>query len=349
MPRWFSLNTTLGVDLGTSSLLVYQQGKGVVLREPAVVAVTRGEGKLVAIGEEARQMLGRTPGNIQAVIPLKEGVISNYSVAVAMLRHVIDRLCGRGRMVHPEVAINIPSGATGVERRAVLDVTRDAGARSVYPLLTPVAAAIGAGLPVTAPQGNFIIDIGAGVTDIAVISLGGMVTGGATRVGGRHFDEMIIRYLRREHNLVIGDRMAEEVKINIGSAWPLEEELLMEVRGRDLIDGLPRMVSVSSREIRDAIQEPLQAMADKVCQVLGQTPPELAADIMERGMTLTGGSALLRHMAYFLSQRTNAPARVANDPAACVAIGAGRYLEILRRQHGAWQPAASTVTGGPYD
>lgn len=346
---WFGFGTTLGIDLGTSNLLVYQQGRGIQLHEPAVVAVTRSEGKLVAIGEEARQMLGRTPGNILAVTPVKAGVIANYSVAAAMLRHVINRLCGRGRMVHPDVAICIPCGATGVERRAVLDIAHDAGARRVYPLLAPVAAAIGAGLPVTAPQGSLVVDIGGGTTDIAVISLGGMVTGGAVRVGGQHCDEIITRYLRREYNLIIGEHMAEEVKKQIGSADRLDTELLMEVRGRDLMDGLPRTLRLRSEEIRESLAEPLQAICDKIRQVLEQTPPELAADILERGMVLTGGGALLRQIDRFIARRTNVPARVADDPVSCVALGAGRYVESLRREDGAWEPTAPSVTGGGYE
>ncbi|MHB9133809.1 MAG: rod shape-determining protein MreB [Armatimonadota bacterium] len=342
----FGLGTALGIDLGTTNVLVYQQGKGIVLREPAVVAVTRSEGKLVAIGEQARQMLGRTPGNIQAVTPLKEGVIANYSVATAMLRHIINSLCGHARLVHPDVAICIPCGATGVERKAVLDVAHDAGARRAYPLLTPVAAAIGSGLPVTAPQGSLVVDIGGGTTDIAVISLGGMVTGGAARVGGQNCDEMIVRYLRREYNLAVGERMAEEVKMQIGTAEKPDAELSMEVRGRDLMDGLPRTVRLRSEEIREVLVEPLTTICDRIRQVLEQTPPELAADIMERGMVLTGGGSLLRHIERFISKRTNVPARVADDPLSCVALGAGRYLESLRRQEGAWEPGAPSVTGG---
>ena len=344
--RWFGFGTALGIDLGTSNVLVYQQGRGIVLREPAVVAVTRSEGKLAAIGEEARQMLGRTPGNIQPVSPLRAGVIANYSVATAMLRHIIDRLCGRGRLVHPDVAICLPCGATGVERRAVLDAAHDAGARRVYPLLSPVAAALGADLPVTAPQGSLVVDIGGGTTDIAVISLGGMVTGGAVRVGGQTCDEAIIRYLRREYNLLVGERMAEEVKLQIGSAERLESELTMEVRGRDLMDGLPRTVRLRSEEIREALAEPLTAISDKIRQVLEGTPPELSADIMERGMVLAGGGALLRHIERFLSKRTNVPARVVEDPLSCLALGAGRYLESVRKQEGAWEPTAPSVTGG---
>jgi len=344
--RWFGFGTALGIDLGTSNVLVYQHGRGIVLREPAVVAVTRSEGKVVAIGEEARQMLGRTPGNIQAVTPLQAGVIASYSVATAMLRLIINKLCGQGRLVHPDVCICLPSGATGVERRAVLDAAHEAGARRAYPLLAPVAAAIGAGMPVTAPYGNLVVDIGGGTTDIAVISLGGMVTGGAIRIGGQQCDETIIRYLRREYNLLIGERMAEEVKMQVGSADLLETELSMEVRGRDLLDGLPRTIRLGSEEIRDALAEPLTSICDKIRQVLEQTPPELAADIMERGMVLTGGGALLRHIERFISKRSNVPARVADDPLSCVALGAGRYLESLRHQEGAWEPMAPTVTGG---
>ena len=344
--NWYGLGTALGIDLGTSHVLVYQHGRGIVLREPAVVAVTRSDGKLVAIGEEARQMLGRTPGNIQAVCPLKASVIANYSVTVAMLRQIIDKLCGRGRLIHPDVAVCLPCGATGVERRAVLDAAHDAGARRVYPLLAPVAAALGADLPVTAPQGSLVVDIGGGTTDIAVISLGGMVTGGEVRVGGQNCDETILRYLRREYNLLVGERMAEEVKMQIGSAERLESELTMEVRGRDLMDGLPRTVRLRSEEIREALSEPLAAISEKIRQVLEQTPPELAADVMERGMVLTGGGALLRRIDRYLSKRTNVPARIADDPLSCVALGAGRYLETLRRQEGAWEPHATSVVGG---
>ncbi len=347
--RWFSLHTALGIDLGTSNVLVYQQGRGIVLREPAVVAVARADGKLVAIGEEARQMLGRTPGNIHAVSPLKAGVIANYSVASAMLRHLITRVCGWGRVVNPDVAMSIPCGATGVERRAVLDVAHDAGARRAYPLLTPVAAAIGAGVAVTAPQGNLVVDIGGGTTDIGIISLGGQVTGGAVRVGGQQCDDVIVRYLRREYNLVVGEHMAEEVKMQIGSAERLEHELTMEVRGRDLMDGLPRTVRLCSEEIRETLADPLAAIAEKICQVLEQTPPELAADIMERGMVLTGGGALLRRIEGYLARRVGIPARVADDPLCCVALGTGTYLESMRRQDGVWEPTAATVTGGFYD
>jgi len=337
--------TALGIDLGTANVLVYQHGRGIVLREPAVVAVTRSEGKFVAIGAEARQMLGRTPDNIQAVSPLQAGMIANYSVATAMLRHIINRLCGRGRLVHPDVAICLPCGATSVERRAMLDAAHDAGARRTYPLLSPVAAALGAPLPVTAPQGNLVVDIGGGITDIAVISLGGMVTGDAVRVGGQNFDEAIVRYLRRQYNLLVGEHMAEEVKVQIGSAERMEEELMMEVRGRDLMDGLPRTLRLHSEEIRDALVEPLTVISDKIRQVLTQTPPELAADIMERGMTLAGGGALLRHIDRFLAKRTNVPARVVEDPLSCTALGAGRYLESLHGQQGPWEPTAAAVTG----
>lgn len=346
---WFGLGTALGIDLGTSHVMVYQHGRGIVLREPAVVAVNTDDGKLVAIGTEAYQMLGRTTGNIVAVTPFRAGVIANYSVAAAMLKRIIDDLCGKARLIHPDVAMCVPNGATGVERRAVLDIAHDAGARRAYPLLTAVAAAIGAGLPVTAPQGSLVVDIGGGTTDIAVISLGGMVTGGAVRVGGQHFDDGIIRYVRREYNLVISERMAEEVKVQIGAADRLEEDLAMEVRGRDLMDGLPRTVRLRTEELREVFAEPLTAICDKIRQVLETTPPELAADIMERGMVLTGGGALLRRIERYLSRRINVPARVAEDPQSCVALGAGRYLDTLRKREGVWEPTAPSVTGGWHD
>jgi rod shape-determining protein MreB len=266
-------------------------------------------------------------------------------VATALLKHLIDRVCGRGRLIHPDVAICLPVGATDVERRAVMDAAHDAGARRVYPLLAPVAAAIGAGMPVTAPQGTLVVDIGGGTTDIAVIALGGMVVGGAARVGGQTFDDVIVRHLRREHNLIIGEHTAEEVKRLIGSAEKLEPELVTEVPGRDIVDGLPRTATVTSAELRDSLTEPLQAITDRIHQVLETTPPELAADIIERGMVLTGGGALLREIAAFITERTHVPARVADDPLSCVALGAGRYVESLRKQDGAWQPGASSVTG----
>ncbi len=325
-------------------MLVYQQGRGLVLREPAVVAVSR-EGALVAIGEEARQMLGRTPGTIQAVSPLRGGVITNYSVASALLRRIINRLCGRGRMIHPDVAICLPCGATEVERRAVLDAVHEAGARRVYPILAPVAAAIGAGLPVTAPQGSLIVDIGGGITDIGVVSLGGMVVGGAVRAGGQQCDEAIMRYLRREYNLVIGEQTATDIKHSIGSVDGLPEELTLEVRGRDLMDGLPRTVRLCSDEVREILVEPLAVLCEKIRQVLEDTPPELAADIMDRGITLTGGGARLRGIERFFTCRTNVPVRSADDPELCAVLGAGRYMEALRRREGAWEPNAPSVTG----
>ena len=263
-----------------------------------------------------------------------------------MLRAIIDKLCGHGRLVHPDVCICLPCGATGVERRAVLDAAHDAGARRAYPLLARLAAAIGAGLPVTAAHGSLVVDIGGGTTDIAVISLGGMVAGGAVRAGGQQCDDAITRYLRREYNLLIGERMAEEVKMQVGSADRLEDELTMEVRGRDLMDGLPRTVRVGSEEIREALTEPLNSICERIRQVLAQTPPELDADILEHGMVLTGGGALLRHIARYITKRTNVPARVADDPLSCVALGAGRYLESLTQQDGAWDPSAAPVTGG---
>lgn len=346
MRRWFGFGTALGIDLGSSNVLVYQQGRGIVLREPAIVAVQRSDESLVAIGQDAWQMLGRTPGNIVAVSPLKSGVIANYSIARALMRHLLNRVCGHGRFIHPDVAVCLPCAATDVERRALLDAVHDAGARRVYPLLTPMAAAIGAQLPVTAPRGHLVVDIGGGTTDIGVMALGGVVVSGAARCGGEQLDDAIMRYIKREHGLVIGERMAEEIKVQIGAAIPDDAALVMDVRGRDIVDGLPRTSRLHTRDIANVFEEPLLAMCMRIRQVLEQTPPELAADILEYGMVLTGGGALLRHIAYFITQQTHVPAVVAADSLSCAALGAGRYLESLRRYDGAWTMTATSVLEG---
>ncbi|MEI6518447.1 MAG: rod shape-determining protein [bacterium] len=331
MFRFFGSVSPLGIDLGTSNVLVFHQGR-VVMCESAVVAVNRNDNKISAIGEEARQMLGRTPGNIRAISPLQEGVISNYSAAVGLMRRIINTHCGKGRMVHPNMALVLPCGATGVEKRAVLDMAHDAGAGRAYPICAPVAAAIGAGLQVSLPQGNMIVDIGGGITDIGVVSLGGMVTSASARIGGIHFDEFISRYLRREYNLVINDGLAEEIKIRIGTAdqW-FEGDEVMEVRGRDLVNGMPRTVKMRAGEVREAILEPLSLIAEKICGVLEETPPELAADIMENGITLTGGGALLRGIDIFITRRTGIKSIIAPDPISCAAIGAGKYIESVKK------------------
>lgn len=325
----FRLQAELGVDLGTANLLVYQRGRGIVLREPSVVAISQTTNKVLAVGEEARLMLGRTPGNIVAIRPLQNGVIAEYSITLEMLRYVIDKVLGRRRFFNPRMLVCVPSSATDVERRAVIQAAREAGAGEVHLIEEPMAAAIGAGLPISQPGGNMVVDIGGGTTDIAVISLGGIVISRSIRVAGNKFDEAIMRHVRVAHNLMIGERTAEEIKIKIGSAYPLPQELTMEVRGRDLVEGLPKTVVIHSEEIRSALGEPVNQIVEKVRSVLEETPPELAADIIERGIVLTGGGALLRGFDKLLSHATNIPVYIAEDPLSCVAIGTGRALEEL--------------------
>ncbi len=323
----FRMTPELGIDLGTANILVYLRGKGIVLREPSVVAVSSSNKKVLAIGEEARLMLGRTPGNITALRPMSEGVIADYTTTRKMLEHLINRICGHRRFFKPRVLVCVPSGVTPVERRAVIQATREAGAGEAYTIEEPMAAAIGAGLPIAMPGGNMVVDIGGGTTDVAVISLDGIVIPGSVRVGGNKLDEVIIRYIRNQYNLMIGDRTAEEIKIRIGSAFPQAQEATMEVRGRDLIAGLPKTITVSSEEIREALQEPVNAVVERVKSVLEETPPELASDIIERGITLTGGGALLRGLDELLHAATGIEVRVADDPLSCVAVGTGRALE----------------------
>jgi rod shape-determining protein MreB len=323
----FRLTPELGIDLGTANIVVYLRGKGIVLREPSVVAISTKNKKVLAIGEEARLMLGRTPGHIVAIRPMSDGVIADYTTTEKMLEHLIAKVCGRRRFLKPRVLVCVPSGVTNVERRAVIQAAREAGAGEAYTIEEPMAAAIGAGLPISMPGGNMVVDIGGGTTDVAVISLEGIVISRSVRVGGNKMDEVIMRYIRSQYNLMIGDRTAEEIKIKVGSAYPLEKELEMEVRGRDLIAGLPKTIRVTSEEIRDALQEPVNAIVERVRSVLEETPPELAADIIERGITLTGGGALLRGIDKLLESVTNIRAQVADDPLSCVAIGTGRALE----------------------
>ena len=323
----FRLTPELGIDLGTANIVVYLRGKGIVLREPSVVAISTKNKKVLAIGEEARLMLGRTPGHIVAIRPMSDGVIADYTTTEKMLEHLIAKVCGKRRFLKPRVLVCVPSGVTSVERRAVIQAAREAGAGEAYTIEEPMAAAIGAGLPISMPGGNMVVDIGGGTTDVAVISLEGIVISRSVRVGGNKMDEVIMRYIRSQYNLMIGDRTAEEIKIKLGSAYPLEKELEMEVRGRDLIAGLPKTITVTSEEIRDALQEPINAIVERVRSVLEETPPELAADIIERGITLTGGGALLRGIDRLLESVTNIRVQVADDPLSCVAIGTGRALE----------------------
>lgn len=325
----FSLVPELGVDLGTANILVYVRGKGIVLREPSVVAISRNTKKVLAVGEEARLMLGRTPGHIVAVRPMSDGVIADYTTTQQMLEHIFNKVSGKRRFFKPRVLVCVPSQVTSVEKRAVRQAALEAGAREAYTIEEPMAAAIGAGLPISMPGGNMVVDIGGGTSDIAVISLEGIVTSESLRVAGNRMDEVIIRHIKAVYSLMIGDRTAEEIKMRVGSAYPLEQEMGMAVRGRDLVAGLPKTVEVSSQEIREALAEPVTAIVEKVKRVLEQTPPELAADIIERGIVLTGGGALLRGLDRLLSAATSIPVYIAEDPLSCVAIGTGRALEEL--------------------
>jgi rod shape-determining protein MreB and related proteins len=323
----------IGIDLGTANVLVYVKGKGIVLREPSVVAKDIRNNRTIAVGEEARQMLGRTPSNIQAIRPLRDGVIADFEVTEAMLNYFIKKVTRAGTFLSffrpkPSVIICVPAEITSVEERAVRDAAKLAGARHVDIIEEPMAAAIGAGLPIDGPSGNMVVDIGGGTTDVAVISLGGIVVSQSLRVAGNKMDEAIIRHIRRVYNLMIGERTSEEIKIRIGSAHRLEQELLMEVRGRDLINGLPKTVKITSEEVREALQEPIQAIVEAVKSVLEKTPPELAADIIDRGIIMTGGGALLRGLDQLLTEVTGIPAIVADDPLSCVAVGTGQRVRV---------------------
>lgn len=317
----------IGIDLGTANVLVYVQGRGIVIQEPSVVAVSD-DNRIVAVGEEAREMIGRTPGNITAIRPMKDGVIADYVITEAMLRFFIGKATrGRIGFSRPEVMISVPSGVTSVEKRAVRDAALKAGAKEAYLIEEPLAAAIGANVPISAASGNMIINIGGGTSEIAVISLGGIVVANSLRVGGNKFDEAIANYIRKKYNLMVGERTAEEVKIQIGAALPLERELQMEVRGRDLIAGLPRTIPISSSEVMEAIEAPLQALVAAVRAVLEQTPPELSSDIIDKGMVMSGGGSLLRNIDKLLTQVTGVPCHVAENPLNCVALGTGLALE----------------------
>lgn len=317
----------MGIDLGTVNVLVYVRGQDVVLQEPSVVAVSVHERKIIAVGEEARAMLGRTPGTLEVVRPLKDGVIANYTVTERMLRYFIRKAGGASWLFRPRVMISVPYGVTSVERRAVREAALDAGAGRAHLIPEPLAAAIGAGLPVDTPSGNMVVDLGGGASEAAVIAMNGIVAANSVRVGGLRLDDAIIAYVRRKYNLLIGQPTAEEVKIRIGSALPLDPPLKMEVQGRDQVTGLPRIVTLSSDEVTEAINEPLMAMMGVIKGVLERTPPELASDIIERGIALVGGTALLRKIDERVTQETGVPAWVAEAPMACVAMGAGKALE----------------------
>jgi len=316
----------MAVDLGTANTLVYVRGRGIVLSEPSVVAIDQRTTEVHAVGIEAKRMLGRTPGTITAIRPLKDGVIADFDVTEQMLRHFIQKV-HQNRWAHPRVVVCVPSGVTGVEKRAVEEATLSAGARQAYLIEEPMAAAIGAGLPVAEPTGNMVVDIGGGTTEVAVISLGGIVVAQSIRVGGDEMDDAIIGWVKKEYKLMIGSQTAEEVKLEIGSAYPLREEVQAEIRGRDMISGLPKTVVLSSEEVRAALEEPVSQIVDAVKSTLDKTPPELASDIMDRGIMLAGGGALLQGLDERLRRETEMPIHVAESPLTCVAVGSGRSLE----------------------
>ena len=324
----------VGIDLGTANVLVYIKGKGIVLNEPSVVAINNDTDEILAVGEEARQMLGRTPANIVAVRPLRDGVISDYDITERMLKYFIRKTCGAGRLFKPKIMVCVPSGVTEVEKRAVKEAATQAGGKDVYLMEEPVAAAIGAGIDISRPDGVMVIDIGGRTTDIAVISLGGIVASTSVKMAGDKFDEAIIKYMRKAHKLYIGERTAEELKLTIGTAYPREETVSKECRGRDLVTGLPKSVDVTSEEMMDALEEPLYAITEAVHNVLERTPPELAADISNSGIIITGGGALLHGIDKRIEERTGIKVIVAEDPKSCVAIGTGKALDELDRLEG---------------
>ena len=325
----------IGVDLGTANVLVYVKGRGVVIAEPSVVAVAQRDNSIVAVGTEAREMLGRTPGAIQVIRPMRDGVIADYLTTEALLRHFIGQVIGRISLVKPEVMICVPAGVTGVEQRAVQDACEAAGARRpAHVIPEPLAAAIGARIPISTPQGHMVVDIGGGRTQAAVISMYGIVVSESVRVAGDRLDDAIAAYVKRRHNLIVGDRTAEELKIAIGSALPLEEELTHQVRGRDQISGLPRMITATSTDVTQAIQDALQAIIGAIRSVLERTPPELASDVVDRGIVLVGGSALLRNLDRLITQEIGIPCYIADNPMECVAMGAGialDHLDLIKR------------------
>ena len=322
----------LAIDLGTATTLIYVKGKGIVSCEPSVVAVqrdTRGDKSVLAVGREAKEMLGRTPGNIQAIRPLRDGVIADFEITEAMLRYFITRAHNRRTLVKPRIIICVPFGITEVEKRAVKESAESAGAREVYLIEEPMAAAIGAGLPITEPSGNMVVDIGGGTTEVAVISLAGIVYSQSVRVGGDKMDEAIVAYMKRKYNLAIGEQTAERIKMTIGNAYPLDCQMTMEVKGRDMVAGIPKTVVVNSDEVREALAEPMNAIVEAVLLALERTPPELAADIVDKGVVLTGGGALLKNLDVLLREETGLPVMVADDPISAVVLGSGKTLDHI--------------------
>lgn len=324
----FKYGQDIGIDLGTATVIAYSKGKGIVLREPSVVAVDNNTGDVLAVGKEARRMLGRTPGNITATRPLREGVISNYTVTEKMLKYFIGKIGGK-TLFAPRIMICIPSQVTEVEKRAIIDAATQAGARKVYLIEEPIAAAIGAGIDISKPCGNMVVDIGGGTTDIAVISLGGPVVHTSIKIAGDKFDEAIVKYIKRKHNMMIGERTAEELKVNIGCVYPKIQDLEMDIRGRDLLTGLPKTITIHSSEMQEALMEPAMSIVDAVHSVLERTPPELAADISDKGIYMTGGGCLVDGLDKLLQEKTGINIMIAQDAVSCVALGTGKALDNL--------------------
>lgn len=331
---FFGFSKDMGIDLGTANTLVYVKGKGIILREPSVVAIKNDNTKnVLAVGDDAKEMIGRTPGNIVAIRPLKDGVIADFDITETMLKLFIKKVTNNSSFVRPRIVVGFPSGVTEVEKRAIEEATKQAGASDVRLIEEPMAAAIGAGLPVSEPTGSMVVDIGGGTTEVAIISLGGIVTSKSLRIAGDELDQSIITYVKKEYNLMIGERTAEQIKIEIGSAFPGEEESSIDIKGRDLITGLPKVITISSAEIREAIKEPVAAIIDAIKSTLEKTPPELAADVMDKGIMLTGGGALLHNLDQLINKETHMPVRIAETPLDCVALGAGKYLDQLEKMN----------------
>lgn len=321
----------IGIDLGTANTLVFMKGKGIIIREPSVVAVDTRTDEVKSVGQEAKDVIGRTPGSIVAIRPLKDGVIADFDITTSMLEQFIQKAMNKTFLARPRVIICIPSGVTAVEKRAVKEATEHAGAKRVSIIEEPMAAAIGANLPVADPTGNMVVDIGGGTSEVAVISLGGIVTAKSVRVGGDEFDNAIVNYIKKKYNLLVGERTAEEIKIQIGSAFPYDNEESMNIKGRNLLNGLPENIDISPEEVREALEDPLASVLDAIRVTLEKTPPELAADIIDQGITLTGGGALLRGLDKLVSQETGIPVYVAENPLDCVAVGTGRVLENIEQ------------------
>ena len=324
------LANDIGIDLGTANTLLYVRGHGIVLSEPSIVALEREKRTLIAVGQAAQAMLGRTPGNIEVVRPLRDGVIADFDVAQTMLHALIERVQPRGKLLRPRIVVGVSSGITQVEKRAVREAAMQAGARAVYLVEEPMAAAIGAGLPIQEPGGHLVVDIGGGTTEVAVISLSGIVYSKSVRIAGDEMDEAIVQYIKKHYNLLVGERRAEEIKVTLGSAYPMGgERRTMEVKGRDLIDGIPKTIVITDEEIREALREPVMTIVETVRTCLERTPPELAADIVDKGIVITGGGALLRGLDHLLRQETNLPVTPGEDPLSCVALGTGKVLDEL--------------------